>query len=295
MSKEVAERATGGAVAAAQRLKAGLRKAIQSLPEQGGNQYLRFLQDGNWVFGKANDEIEKGEDQLAVNPFSIRVGYSCWTDHPKGRKNECLAEVTAPLGQPKIEMSDLPNHSPWEWKPLIIADFKVLSGPHKGKQLTTKMTSHGGVKMLRSLMEQIDIQLDEDEVNVVPVVVLDKDHYDHDDWGRTYTPEFEIVGFISMDGEAMNAEAGEEDEKPAKKKPAAKAEPAAKPRRKVKEEPEEVDEEDEEDEDEEPEEQPAKPARRKAKKEPEPEPEEVEEEDEEDEPEEQPVRRRRRR
>jgi hypothetical protein len=46
----------------------------------------------------------------------------------------------------------------------------------------------------------------------VPIVTLGKDHYQHKSYGRIYTPVFEIVEWVSMDGEeaAPEAEAGEQ-------------------------------------------------------------------------------------
>jgi hypothetical protein len=46
-------------------------------------------------------------------------------------------------------------------------------------------------------------------------VTLGKDHYQHKSYGRIYTPVFEIVEWVSMDGEeaaeeAPAAEAGEQ-------------------------------------------------------------------------------------
>jgi hypothetical protein len=52
----------------------------------------------------------------------------------------------------------------------------------------------------------------------VPVVHLKKDHYTHKSYGRIYTPVFEVVEFVSMDGKADEAEAEEA--------PAAEAAPA---------------------------------------------------------------------
>ena len=53
-------------------------------------------------------------------------------------------------------------------------------------------------------------------------VHLKKDHYTHKSYGRIYTPVFEVVEFVSMDGKAEEAEAPAEEEAPA----AAEAAPA---------------------------------------------------------------------
>jgi hypothetical protein len=45
----------------------------------------------------------------------------------------------------------------------------------------------------------------------VAIVRLKKDHYQHKSYGKIYTPVFEIVEWMSMDGEAPAApEAAEE-------------------------------------------------------------------------------------
>jgi hypothetical protein len=41
----------------------------------------------------------------------------------------------------------------------------------------------------------------------VPIVTLGKDHYQHKSYGRIYTPVFEIVEWVSMDGEEAAEEA----------------------------------------------------------------------------------------
>lgn len=273
MGNQVATRSSGGALAAVKALKANLTKVRDTLP-QGGLGYMRFLQDGNWVFGQENNEIAKGKDELALNPLSIKTGWSCWTDYDeKGKKNELLEEVLVPLGKEPPLKHELKDHG-WEWRELITADFKILSGPHKGKQVTYNTTSAGGISMMRALIEQVLVQLDEDEVNIVPVITLGSDHYNHKLWGRTYTPEFDLVEFISMDGEDMSDDG--EDEQPEEEKPA-RSRREDKPSRSRRE-PEPEPEQDE---------RPAQRARRAA----EPEPEEQPEEQAEDET---PRRRRRR-
>jgi hypothetical protein len=41
-------------------------------------------------------------------------------------------------------------------------------------------------------------------------VRLRKDHYAHKSYGKIYTPVFEVVEWVSMDGEAPAVEAAEE-------------------------------------------------------------------------------------
>ena len=43
-----------------------------------GSIYLKMCKDGIWQFGASNEEPEKS-DRWAVNPFSVKIGYICWS------------------------------------------------------------------------------------------------------------------------------------------------------------------------------------------------------------------------
>jgi hypothetical protein len=53
-------------------------------------------------------------------------------------------------------------------------------------------------------------QVEKDQTKPVPVVRLKKDHYAHKSYGKIYTPVFEVVEWVSMDGEAPAAAEPEE-------------------------------------------------------------------------------------
>jgi hypothetical protein len=59
----------------------------------------------------------------------------------------------------------------------------------------------------------IATQVEKDQSKPVPVVRLKKEHYTHKSYGRIYTPVFEVVEWVSLDGpdaEAPEAPAAEE-------------------------------------------------------------------------------------
>jgi hypothetical protein len=66
---------------------------------------------------------------------------------------------------------------------------------------------------------EIAAQVEKDQSKPVPVVRLKKDHYTHKSYGKIFTPVFEIVEWVGMDGEAK-------DEAPVQQ---ADVEPAAAP------------------------------------------------------------------
>jgi hypothetical protein len=53
--------------------------------------------------------------------------------------------------------------------------------------------------------------VEKDQSKPVAIVQLAKDHYTHKSYGRIYTPVFEVVEWIGMDGEG----AAEEEAAPA--------------------------------------------------------------------------------
>jgi hypothetical protein len=51
--------------------------------------------------------------------------------------------------------------------------------------------------------------VEKDQSKPVPIVRLSKDHYSHKSYGRIYTPVFEVVEWVGMDGEGATEEADE--------------------------------------------------------------------------------------
>jgi len=49
-------------------------------------------------------------------------------------------------------------------------------------------------------------QVEKDQTKPVAIVRLKKDHYAHKSYGKIYTPVFEVVEWVSMDGEAAAEE-----------------------------------------------------------------------------------------
>jgi hypothetical protein len=44
-------------------------------------------------------------------------------------------------------------------------------------------------------------QVEKDQAKPVAIVKLKKDHYAHKSYGKIYTPVFEVIEWVSMDGE----------------------------------------------------------------------------------------------
>jgi hypothetical protein len=67
----------------------------------------------------------------------------------------------------------------------------------------------GGKKAVQQLALAIAAQVDKDQTKPVPVVRLKKEHYVHKSYGRIYTPVFEVIEWVGMDGAPAETEAAE--------------------------------------------------------------------------------------
>jgi hypothetical protein len=83
--------------------------------------------------------------------------------------------------------------------------LKCLNGEDKDMEARYTTTSVGGKRSVQTLALAIAAQVEKDQSKPVPVVRLKKDHYTHKSYGKIFTPVFEIVEWISMDGGAEDA------------------------------------------------------------------------------------------
>ena len=85
-----------------------------------------------------------------------------------------------------------------------------------GLEARYSTTSVGGKRAVQALAAAIAAQVEKDQSKPVPVVHLKKEHYQHKSYGRIFTPVFEIVEWVSMDGaaEAANEPEGGDDTPP---------------------------------------------------------------------------------
>ena len=161
---------------------------------------IKMDRTGHWVFGADQTEAES-DSTWAVNPFSFVHGFIAWGD------GEVLAEKLVPVTEPLPELEAAPPGAKKGWEPQTGLSLKCISGEDTGMEARFTTTSVGGRKAVQTLAVEIATQVDKDQGKPVPIVKLGKDHYTHKSYGRIYTPVFEVVEWVSMDGEATPAEA----------------------------------------------------------------------------------------
>jgi len=161
---------------------------------------IKMDRTGHWVFGADQTEAES-DSTWAVNPVSFVHGFIAWGD------GEVLAEKLVPVTEPLPELEAAPPGAKKGWEPQTGLSLKCISGEDTGMEARFTTTSVGGRKAVQALAVEIATQVDKDQSKPVPIIKLGKDHYTHKSYGRIYTPVFEVVEWISMDGEATPAEA----------------------------------------------------------------------------------------
>jgi len=186
-------------------------RALETAAGPAGSVIIKMDKTGHWVFGADQTDVEE-DSTWAVNPFSFIHGFIAWGD------GEVLGEKMVSVSEPLPEMEAAPPNAKRGWESQIGMSLKCVSGEDKGMEARYTVTSVGGKKAVQALAVAIAEQVEKDQGKPVPVVRLKKDHYTHKSYGRIYTPVFEVVEFVSMDGKA--------DEAPAEEAPAAEAAPA---------------------------------------------------------------------
>lgn len=194
-----------------QNLSQALRSLESSVGGADGVAILKMDKTGHWVFGADQTEVEESST-WAVNPFSFVHGYIAWGD------GEVLAEKMVPVSDPLPEVDPAPPQAKRGWELQVGMGLKCLSGEDEGLEVRYSVTSVGGKRAVQKLALDIAAQVEADQAKPVPVVKLKKDHYTHKSYGRIFTPVFEIVNWLGLDGKQDGAP-------PADAAPAAEAAP----------------------------------------------------------------------
>ena len=158
---------------------------------------IKMDRTGHWVFGA--DQTEAEEDaRWAVNPFSFVHGFIAWGD------GEVLAEKLVPVTEPIPELEAAPPGAKKGWEPQTGLSLKCISGEDAGMEARFTTTSVGGRKAVQALAVAIAAQVEKDQSKPVAIIHLGKDHYTHKSYGRIFTPVFEVVEWVGMDGEGAS-------------------------------------------------------------------------------------------
>ena len=201
--KQVASASAGGALTSLAALSAALNKIdVAAIAGRSGLPLLQFRSrenNGTWSYGQRRTIPENGS-RWAVNPLTFVWGYVCFgPDKTKPPLGERLVSVS----QPKPEVADLPDTG-FPWSEQWGVHMKCLDGPDGGVEVFFKTTTDGGIQAVAGLIEATRNQINggQHDGKVAPVVQLEKDSYQHGQYGRVWTPVLTIVDWMPLDGPA---------------------------------------------------------------------------------------------
>jgi len=168
-------------------------RALEKDVGPAGTVILKMDKTGHWDFGADQTEVE--DDALwAINPFSFIHGFIAWGD------GEVLGEKMVGVSEPLPELDGAPSGAKRGWETQIGMSLKCTTGEDKDMEARFTTTSVGGKRAVQTLGVAIATQVEKDQSKPVPVVRLKKDHYQHKSFGKIYTPVFEIVEWVGLDG-----------------------------------------------------------------------------------------------
>ena len=179
-------------------LTSALRNITADVGPAGGTAIIKMDKGGHWVFGSEQTEVET-ESTWAVNPFSFVHGFIAWGD------GEVLGEKMVSVAQPLPELDTAPPGAKKGWESQVGCSLKCVSGEDKGMEARYTVTSVGGKRAVQTLAVALADQVEKDQSKPVAIVRLKKDSYAHKSYGKIYTPVFEIVEWVGMDGEEAEA------------------------------------------------------------------------------------------
>lgn len=186
------------------KLASSVAKTQHERPRVGMDPFMKMGKDGTWTFGQTNIEVQDGS-LWAINPFSYRYGYTCWTDYADElrKKNENKGKVTVALGADPVDVSTLPKHidadtgEAWKWSQVVEVCLICVNGEDTGTKAVYQTSSIGGLRVLSEYLDTLVPMIAEG--TPVAIVELKSDSYTHPQWGKTYVPELGYHKWATID------------------------------------------------------------------------------------------------
>lgn len=182
-----------------QSLMTGLQSAHQrtkALAGSAGEQYLRLQKTGVWTYGA--DDIDVQENSAwAVDPNSFVMGFIAWEPDDNKAAEKLGEEMRAATDKP-ILRADLPEvGGPWDEQ--LGMTLLCLNGEDKGTKVIYNTTSKGGLRAVNEVLGAVVMRLQEGENDqIIPVVHLHVDSYQHKRYGKVHVPVFAVVKWENL-------------------------------------------------------------------------------------------------
>ena len=151
---------------------------------------------GTWMFGQKKTIPEPGS-RWAVNPMTFKYGFICFND------NKVVGEHLVSVSQPKPLITDMQDVG-FPWQEQWAVNLKCLDGADAGVEVVFKATTDGGIKAVVLMVDQVRDRLNsgQHDGKIAPIVLLEKDSYQHPKHGPTSYPVLNRIDWMSLDGPA---------------------------------------------------------------------------------------------
>ena len=196
--------AAGGALTSLAALQTALANVnTAAIIGRTGLPMMLFKREGSgtWGFGQKRT-IPEADSRWAVNPLTFKYGYICFGDN-----NKVADERLVPVTQPKPVITEL-HDTGFDWQEEWAVNMKCLSGADAGAEVIFKANTDGGIKAVVIMVDLIRDRLNsgQQDGKIVPIVLLEKDSYQHSEHGRVWIPVLNTVDWMSLDGPAPTPE-----------------------------------------------------------------------------------------
>ncbi len=191
------------------KLAVSVTKTQHERPRVGMDPFMKMGKDGTWVYGQTNIEVQPGS-LWAIDPFSYRFGYTCWTDYDAAlkKKNENKGKVTVALGADPVDPNNLPKHidpdtgQEWTWSQVVEVCLTCVNGEDTGTKAVYQTSSMGGLRVLSEYLDKLMPNIAEGKP--IAIIELKSDSYPHPQWGKTYVPELVYNQWSALDDVSLS-------------------------------------------------------------------------------------------
>jgi hypothetical protein len=195
--RAIAPAPAGGALVSLAALTAALNGVdMTSVGGRSAIPMVQFKRDGSgtWMYGQKRTVVEDGSS-WAVNPLTFKWGYICFDG------NKVIGERLVSVTLPKPEVTELPDKG-FPWQEQWAVNLKCVDGADAGTEVVYKPTTTGGIQAIAGLIEAVRDQLNGGQHGgkVSPIVHLEKDSYQHAQFGRVWTPLLTLVDWMPLNG-----------------------------------------------------------------------------------------------
>lgn len=166
---------------------------------------------GEWLVGQDETEMPLGTELIAAMHL-LQSGWIRWED---GKPVEILMGFRAEGFRPAVRESlGYTDKSQWgELNGKIIdpwrrTDTLLLADPSDGRVFTFSPSSDGGLQAIKALTKEYGSHIRETS-NEIPIVKLGSTWYKHPEYGKTYKPVLELVGWRDIND--VSFEVADED------------------------------------------------------------------------------------